>query len=163
MADLTTTLNTLTDCVCAALEEQERAVCACGLTVGPPVIGPAQCCECGESPGGQASAFLERMYPADANTLSQVGRFEDCRGGPVAADISIVVTRCYPRINEQGFMPTLEETTPFAEDLNTDMGIVWNALKCCGMKLFIRESAVDADPEGGCSAFAVRVTTLVNP
>lgn len=163
-ADPTTTMDDLVACVCAALESIDRPVCECGLTVGPPEPGPTGCCQCVEGGvGGQASAFLERLYPVDnGTTFDQVLRLENCRPGMVAADITIVVIRCYPAMDEQGNMPTLEETTLAAQELNTDMVAVWNALKCCGENIGIRESAVDADPEGGCSAFAIRVTTLVS-
>jgi hypothetical protein len=160
--DLTTTMDTLTECVCAALEEIDRAVCACGLTVGPPATGPAGCCECNNGAGGSVAGFLERVYPADGMSLEQVTRVENCKPGAVAADITLVVVRCYPTLGNQGNMPALEVTSSFAQDLNTDMAAVWNALKCCtGVSVAIRESAVDSDPEGGCSAFAIRVTTLV--
>jgi hypothetical protein len=78
-----------------------------------------------------------------------------------AADFTIVVTRCYPTVDEQGNMPDLDTTTEFTTDLHTDLGLVWNALKCCGSPIVFRESAVDSDPDGGCSAFAVRVTVPV--
>lgn len=165
MADtLTTTMDSLVDCVCQSLADIERAVCACGLTIGPPALGPFACgCECvsGDGVGGQVSAFLERVYPAEAATFETVTRLEDCRPGAVAADITIVVTRCYPTMDDQGNQPTLDDTSPFADELNTDLAAAWNAIKCCGYKIAIRESAIDADPEGGCSAFAIRVSTLV--
>lgn len=155
------TINALVSCVCSALETADRPVCSCGLTVGPPVVGLEQCCECETGAGGQVAGFLERVYPADGQTLEQVTRLENCRPGAVAADFSIVVTRCYPRIDTTGHMPDLDTTTPVAEDLHTDIQTAWNALACCGTNVVIRESAVDADPEGGCSAFAIRVTALV--
>lgn len=163
VASLTTTMDALVECVCDALEAADRAACACGLTVGPPMLGPGQCCECSDTPGGQVSVSLERVYPADQTRdgIEQVGRLENCRSGGTAADITVVVARCYPTIDEVGGLD-LADTTTAAHDLNTDMTVVWEALKCCGPNLVIRESAVDADPEGGCSAFAIRVSTLVN-
>lgn len=160
MAALEETIDGLLACVVTALEEADRPVCDSGTTIGPPVIGPGQCCDCGES-NGQASAFLERVYPVTGNTFDQDTRLENCRPGAVAADITIMVARCYPRINEQGDMPRLDATSVAASELNTDMAVAWAALRCCG-QLAIRESAVDADPEGGCSAFAIRVTSLVS-
>ena len=59
-------------------------------------------------------------------------------------------------------MPTLEATTPYANDLNTDLSAAVSGLICCsGFDLAIREAAIDADPEGGCSGFAIRVSVLV--
>jgi hypothetical protein len=46
--------------------------------------------------------------------------------------------------------------------LNTDLTAVWNALKCCGERIMLRESVVESDPEGGCAGFAIRVTVLVS-
>lgn len=162
MATVTDTMTTLLACVVAKLDEDERPVCADGITVGPPVIGPQNCCACNEGTG-QVSVFLERVYPVDGNSFSAVTRVESCRPGAVAADITFVLARCYPRIDNTGNMPKLSVTTDPSEELNDDMTSVWNALKCCGVpNLVIRESAVDSDPEGGCSAFAVRVSVLVN-
>ena len=162
MPDLTTTMTSLQECVCAALEDIDRAVCQCGMTIGLPAQGPGGCCECSDGAGGHAAAFLERVYPADPSTFEQVSRLENCKQGPVAADIGLTVIRCYPSLNSLGQMPTLEQTTPFAEDLNTDLTAVWNALKCCGERIMLRESVVESDPEGGCSGFAIRVTVLVS-
>lgn len=160
--DLTTVMDALTACVCDALEVIERPACGCGLTIGVPAEGPAGCCDCEQGVGGKVSAFLERVYPADATTYEQVTRVENCRPGATAADISVVVVRCYPSMDDQGNMPSLETTTEFAHNLNTDMSAVWSALKCCGTTLVIRDSAIQGDPEGGCSGFAIRVSVLVN-
>lgn len=161
--DLTTTMDSLVSCVCSALEEADRAACHCGLTIGPPSPGPAGCCQCDETPGGSVSGFLERVFPAELTRdgINEAPRVS-CRSGATAADITLVVLRCYPAMDEQGNMPDLEDTTTAAHDLNEDMTIVWQALKCCDVGVEIRESAVDADPEGGCSAFAIRVTTMVS-
>lgn len=163
-ADLTTTMDDLVECVRVALEGIDRPVCDSGTTVGPPVVGLAQCCDCGcaDCGSGQVSAFLERVFPADGDTLQQATRVENCRPGVTAADITVVVTRCYPRIDETGNMPNLETTSTAADELNIDVATVWQALKCCGPKIVFRESAVDSDPDGGCSAFAVRVTVPVS-
>lgn len=159
--DLSTTMDNLVDCACAALEAIDRAACACGLTIGPPAEGPQGCCDCNDGTGGKVSGFLERVYPADPTTFEQTTRIESCRPGAKAADISIVVVRCYPSMDNQGMMPPLDTTTPYAHNLNDDLTAVWNALACCGDKIALREAAVDSDPEGGCSGFAIRVTTLV--
>lgn len=164
-ADLSTTMDALLSCVCDSLEEADRPACSCGLTVGPPSPGPNGCCKkCGgTNPGGSVSGFLERVFPAELTRdgINETTRVS-CRSGATAADITLVVLRCYPAIDAKGNMPSLDKTTPYAHDLNTDMTIVWQALKCCDVGVEIRESAVDADPEGGCSAFAIRVTAMVN-
>lgn len=160
--DLTTVMDALVACACDALEGIDRAACDCGLTVGVPAQGPAGCCECDTGVGGHVSGFLERVYPADAQTYEQVTRLENCKPGAIAADISVVVVRCYPSMDEVGNMPDLDTTTEFAHELNTDMAAVWSGLKCCGTSLVIRDSAIQGDPEGGCSGFAIRVSVLVN-
>lgn len=162
MADLSTTMTDLVACVCDALADIDRPTCDCGLTVGSPVAGPQQCCECVTGASGQVAGFLERTYAADGVTLEPVTRFENCRPGPIAADISIVVTRCYPTMDERGNMPALDATTEAADNLNSDLAAAWNGLLCCGMKVAVREAVLDADPEGGCAGFAVRVTVLVS-
>lgn len=159
---LTATMDALIACVCTALDDIDRAVCQCGLTIGVPALGPAGCCECDEGAGGSAAAFLERVYPADPTTFEQVAVLANCKPFSTAADISVTVVRCYPSLSDVGNMPNLDTTTPFAQNLNTDMTAVWNALKCCGERLVLRESLVEADPEGGCSGFAIRVSVMVS-
>lgn len=162
-ASLTDTMDALLECVTAALDTAGRPACAEGLTIGVPAVGPAGCCECDGEGGGSLAGFVERVYPADATTtVEQVARWEDCRTGAVAADISLTLIRCYPSMDEQGNMPALAVTTDYAHNLNTDMVAVWNALKCCDTRVVIRDSAVESDPEGGCSGFVIRVTTLVS-
>lgn len=164
---LTDTMDALEACVTVALDETaERPVCQHGLTVGAPAIGPQGCCnECGddESAGGLVSVFLDEggVYPADPTTYEAVGRI-DCKPGAIAADIAVAVVRCYPAMNDQGVMPSLEATTPFAHDFNTDLTVTWNALACCGYKVVMRGAVPQGDPEGGCSGFLVRLTVLVS-
>lgn len=160
--DLTTVMQALNTCVCEALEGIDRPACDCGLTIGVPAQGPSGCCECNEGVGGNVAAFLERVYPADPTTYEQIAPLFPCRDNGTAADISVTVVRCYPSMDAQGNMPDLSTTTTYAENLNTDMAAVWSALKCCGTKLIIRDSAIQGDPEGGCSGFAIRVTVLVS-
>lgn len=161
-ANLTDTMDALVACACEALEAVDRPACDCGLTIGVPAQGPAGCCECNDGVGGNVSGFLERVYPADPTTYEQITRREDCKPGSTAADISIVVVRCYPSMDEQGNMPDLDTTTEFAHNLNTDMAAVWSGLKCCDTAVVIRDSAIQGDPEGGCSGFAITVSVLVN-
>lgn len=164
-ADLSTVMDTLVTCAADALEDIDRAACKTGLTVGPPEPGPAGCCnKCGANKiGGEVTAFLERVYPADKTRegIQEASRL-NCRSGGTAADITVVVLRCYPSMDNAGKMPTLDKTTPYAHDLNTDMRAVWNGLLCCTDGVEIRDSGVDASPAGGCSAFAIRVTVMVS-
>lgn len=159
---LSEVMDSLTECVCTALETIGRPTCDCGLTIGVPALGPAGCCECDGGVGGNVAAFLERVYPVDATTYEQVVRREDCRPGATAADISVTLIRCYPKVDEQLQVPTLDDTTPYAHDLNTDMAAVWSALKCCETPIVFRDSAIQGDPQGGCSGFAIRVSVLVS-
>lgn len=160
---LTATMDALMACVQTRLADGDRPACTYGKTIGLPAPGPAGCCDgCNNGAGGQVSAFLERTYPVNGVDFEQVALPANCRPTATAADISIVVLRCYPSLDEQGNMPSLDDTSPFADNLNTDLSAVWDALTCCeGFKLAVREAAIDADPEGGCSGFAVRVSVLV--
>lgn len=152
------------ECACAALSAADRSACNCGLIVGSPEYsGLDRCCECSDGAGGgEVIGSLVRLYPADATTLEQVVRLENCNPGAVAADIAIVVVRCYPTLDETGTIPSLDVTTPFADDLNTDMTAVWNGLKCCDTNVVIRESLVQTGENGGCSAFTITVSVLVS-
>lgn len=106
--------------------------------------------------------FLERLYPA--SDLTRVTRIETCRTGGWAADITVIVTRCYPTLNEHGEIPFVEDTRTYAEALHDDLQIVLRGIICCtGLRLLIRDTAVDGDPEAGCSVFAIRVTVDVTP
>lgn len=147
-------------CVVAALADIDRPVCDSGSTIGPPVIGPDSCCKCSDDSDGRVVAYVERTYPVDGTSFEQIIP-RNCRRTAIAADIVLVVVRCFPRISETGVMPSLEATTEAADNLDEDMSAAWNAIECCGDNLGIREIAVDSDPEGGCSAFGIRVTTLV--
>lgn len=156
------TMDALISCVVDSLAAIERPVCDSGSTIGPPVIGPGECCKCsGGDSDGRVVGYVERTYPVDGASFEQVIPL-NCRRTPIAADIVLVVVRCFPRIDNQGNMPNLTKTSTAAAALNADMAAVWNAVECCGENLGIREAAVDSDPEGGCSAFAIRVTTLVS-
>jgi hypothetical protein len=161
--NLTTIMDTLTECVCSALEAINRPACDCGLTIGVPAFGPNGCCECDGTTGGKVATFVERVYPADPYTWEQIApKFPCSTPNVTAADLSVTVLRCYPALSETGQMPQMDVTTEYAHNLNTDMAAVWTALKCCGEQLIIRDSAVESDPEGGCSGFAIRVSVLVN-
>lgn len=160
--DLNTTMDSLVACLCSTLENIDRATCECGLTIGIPDPGPAGCCECDEGSGGQAAAYLERVYPIDPTTFEQITTLANCKPTAKGADVVLTVLRCYPMMTEQGQMPDLETTTESAHDMNTDLTAAWNAIECCGERLVIREAIVDGDPEGGCSGFAIRVTVLVS-
>lgn len=162
-ADVGTTMDTLIACVVDSLAAIDRPVCDSGTTIGPPEIGPDACCKCrgGGGSDGEVIGFLERVYPVNGPDFEQVIP-ANCRRTPIAADIVLTVVRCFPRIDAKGNMPKLDQTSVAADNLNLDFAAVWNAVECCGENLGIREAAVDSDPEGGCSAFAIRVTTLVS-
>lgn len=156
------TMDALLACVVSALETMERPVCESGTTIGPPVIGPDTCCKCsGGDSDGRVVAYVERTYPVAGASFEQVIPL-NCRRTPIAADIVLVVIRCFPRISDTGVMPSLEATSAAADNLNIDMAAAWNGIECCGDNLGIREIAVNSDPEGGCSAFGIAVTTLVS-
>lgn len=160
--DVSDTMNALLACVVEGLAEADRPVCRSGLTIGPPqLIGPVNCCDCTDG-NGQVTAHLERVYPADPSTLEDAPRV-DCRPGAFAATMVVVLARCYPTLDEQANIPTLEQTTPKALDLNDDASTVWEALNCCDTtgRVMVTEAAVDSDPEGGCSAVGVRLNVLV--
>lgn len=156
------TMDALLACVVDSLAAIERPVCDSGTTIGPPVIGPDTCCKCsGGTSDGRVVGYVERTYPVNGPDFEQVIP-RNCRRTAVAADIVLVVVRCFPRISDQGVMPSLEKTSEAADNLNADMAAAWNAIECCGENLGIREIAVNSDPEGGCSAFGIAVTTLVS-
>lgn len=155
--------DALLSCVCTALEDADRPACACYATIGPPIVGP--CCECEEGSGisGDLTINFEAMYPADANTLDRVTRVYPCRtAGAVAADFTLVLTRCYPVLGEDGQLPSPEEQATAADGLHDDGDVLWRALTCCpDVRLRWRDMAVASDPEGGCSMIGARVTVEV--
>lgn len=161
MADIGSLASQLLDCVCATLEDRGRPACNCYPTIGPPVVGP--CCEC-EDTGvtGNLTINFETMYPADANTLERVVRVYPCRTGARAADFTMVLTRCYPKIEQVGgeiVLPDPTEIEEAADGLHQDAELIWQALTCCtDLRLRWRDLAVDTDPEGGCSMIAARIT-----
>lgn len=169
MADsIDVTARALLACICTRLEQDQRPVCSCFATVGPPVV--ALCCECEKqtpgaefTPTGDATIHFERIYDADPSTLEQVTRIHPCKRSTTVADFSIVVTRCYPTLNEDGEMPDHEDQDEAATEMHADVSAVFAALTCgCnGAALIVREIAVDAMPEAGCAILAARVSVEV--
>jgi hypothetical protein len=176
--DVDTTARLLLACITDKLTAEERPVCRSYPTVGPPVIAFTTCCECqvevpdpaypGETmevdASGEATIHLEQMYDADSN-LEQINPIHACRRTTVAADMTIIVTRCYPRIDENGEMPDPDEVDEAALALHEDVKTIWRALTCpCNeLRLRVRGVAVDAPPDAGCSVIAARVTVEVSP
>lgn len=167
--DIGTTLDGLLLCLSDALEASGRPVCRTGSTVGLPVLGPTACCkDCDEGGlGGQLSAAVARIYPADPATFEQIQVLANCRPTVVAAEVVFTLARCHPTLNAQGVPPSLETVEPFADGANDDLQTMWNALTCpdCGdYKLMVQEAAIDPNAvEGGCSAVGVVLTVLVKP
>lgn len=157
-----TTARLLLDCVCEALEATGRPACSCFATVGPPVV--ALCCECSTDTSGDLTVHFERLYPADPSTLEQVSRVNKCNPGTMAADFSLVLTRCFPVLSETGEMPDSDEQDAAATDMHEDIGTVFRALtcQCLDTAVIVREIAVDSMPDSGCMVLAARVTTEVS-
>lgn len=157
-----TSARELLQCVCQRLTDQERPACACFATVGPPVI--ALCCECEEDTSGELTIHLERLYDADPETLAQVTtRVHPCRRSVTAADLTIILTRCYPMVDENGEMPESAEQDSAATLLHNDVSDVYAALicGCSDIRLVVQEVAVDSMPEAGCAVLAARVSVEV--
>lgn len=161
MATINELAESLLSCVCVALEEAGRPACSCGKVVGPPVVR-TPCCECDGTPGvtGDLTINFETKYPADPETLDRVTRVYPCRRGTAnAADFTLVLTRCYPTVQEDLQLPSPEEWDEATEEFHEDVDIMWKALTCCpGVRLRWRDLVVTSDPEGGCSYLAARVT-----
>lgn len=168
--DIDTTARNLLDCVCDRLaiknEEINRPVCKCYATIGPPIV--VLCCECEvedseQKATGEATIHFERLYDADPTTLEQVSRVHPCKRSTTVADFTIVVTRCYPMINEAGEMPDSEDQDAAATDMHSDISDVFAALTCgCnGYPLIVQEIAVDSMPEAGCAVLSARISVEV--
>lgn len=121
------------------------------------------CCECPSGATGDATVHFRSLYPAERDTLQPARIFSTCkRPGFLAADFTIVVTRCYPTIDESGNMPDPTEQDDAATLMHADVATVFKALRCCtDMRMIIRSIDVDAMPEAGCAALAARVTVEV--
>lgn len=159
VADIDAVARQLLDCACQFLEDAARPACQCYPTIGPPVVGP--CCTCDEEgSSGNLTINFETMYPADANTLERVVRVFPCRrGGTTAADFTLVLTRCYPTLGDDGQLPAVEDIEEAAHDLHVDGNLLYDALTCCpDVRVRWRDLVVDSDPEGGCSIIAARIT-----
>lgn len=153
--------QTLLNCVCNALSDDERPVCSCYQALGTPVI--FQCCECDDAgSNGEVSIHLTRVFDADASTLIEVQRVRPCRGGAIAAQFRLVVARCRPIINEQGELPPPEDITEAANDQIRDIELLWQSLACCsGVSLRIDDVSVDLSEPGTCSMVYADVTAAV--
>lgn len=168
-ADLDTTVRAILDCVCDALTEAGTPVCSCYATVGPP--NAVLCCECGQDDSysgdgtvsGEATVNVVQVYDADPNDLTQIDRIHPCNRSTTAADIALVVTRCYPMVDEDGNMPDTDAQDEAATGMHADVETVWKALTCgCfGSRLIVRNVAVNAPPQGGCALLGALVTVEV--
>jgi hypothetical protein len=146
------------------LTAAEKPVCACYATIGPPVVG--LCCACetdAPTTTGEATVHVEQIYDADPNTLEQISRIHPCNRSVVAADLTIVVTRCYPMVDEGGNMPPTDDQDEAALSMHDDLTTVWQALTCgCSdVRLTVRNVAVDAMPDAGCAVLVARLTAEV--
>lgn len=170
VTDLDTTAREILACVCEALEEASRPVCACYSSVGPPM--GVLCCSCdGEDTDyygpttttGSAVVYLEQVYDAAPDTLEQVTRIHPCSRSTTAADLTILVTRCYPTIGADLQPPDTDQVDEAATLMHEDVTTVWKALTCgcSGIRLRVQGVGVNAAPEGGCAALAARVTVEV--
>lgn len=161
MADLDTALREVLTCVCDSLADAGRPTCACYATIGPPIIG-TNCCECEAGVTGEATIHFEQMYDADPQTLQNTLRVHPCRNSVTVADATVIVTRCYPTLTEDGELPPPDEVDLAASTMHDDVCVIWKALTCCVTSpMLIRSVAVDSMPEAGCSAIAARVSVEV--
>lgn len=161
-ADIGTVADTLLACVCDALEDAGRPACTCTTTVGTPLVSAF--CECHAGDGsGELYVSFSTMYPVDPETLTRSEPVYPCRRPTMAAEFSVLLTRCFPTIDEKGELPSAERQADAADLLHADAQDIWTALTCCAPELGrMRVSQVFvADPEGGISSIQFVVVVEV--
>lgn len=163
MADsLNITQDALLTCVCDGLATAGRPVCDCYSVVGDPMV--AICCECDTGVSGEATIHFNELYEVDQNTFEEIVRVRPCRGGTLAADFTVNVSRCYPTIQEDGSFPSPEDQEAAAKELNEDVATIYRALSCCtGLRLAVRGVSVESSPQAGCALLTALVTVEVSP
>ena len=152
----------LLECVSDGLSSIGNPVCKRYQTIGVPVI--AQCCECDDGLGGngELSIHFRRLFDADASSLIEVQRVRPCKGGSVAAQYRMVLARCYPTIDEQGYPPDPEDLIEAADEQFLDVQTFWQSLVCCSeMDLRVDDISADLSPQGGCSFVFADITVAV--
>lgn len=153
-------LKTVSD----ALSDDLRPVCKVYQTHGIPVI--FQCCECedpelGDKANGEISIHFRRLMDADPSGLDEVRRIRPCHGGVTAAQFRMVLARCRPTIDEQGYPPPPDTLTEHTEDQLRDVELVWQSLACSGLDLRIDDVSADLSDPGPCSVLFVDLTVQV--
>lgn len=164
MADnLDTVANALLACACDALEAAGRPACTCATTIGTPMVSAF--CECHTGPGsGELYVSFQTMYAVDPTTMTRVESIFPCRKPSMVAEFSVLLTRCFPTIDEKGELPSGEEQSEAAEQLHADVQDLWIALTCCAPevgRLRIDQVAV-SDPDGGISSVQLVVAVEVS-
>lgn len=147
-----------------ALSDDLRPVCKVYQTHGIPVI--YQCCECedpdlGDEANGELSIHFRRLMDVDPSSLDEVRRVRPCRGGAIAAQFRLLLARCRPIVNEQGYPPAPEELTEHTQDQLRDVELLWQSIACSGMDVRIDDVTADLSDPGTCSIMFVDLTVPV--
>lgn len=153
-------------CVCSAFEEAARPLCKCYGTVGNPYV--VNCCDCDESTDpdvegrGQAIFQVERIFETNEDLQEVTNRVYPCkRAGYKAMNMTIWITRCWPTIDEQGYLDP-DDVDAATDEVLDDMETLYRAFVCCPEhRLIVRQVAVQSDPQAGCSTIVGQVTVEV--
>jgi hypothetical protein len=149
----------LVDCVCAALAEKGAGpACFCGLVSGPTPAWDY----CGECSGGNCgmgyvavtSVFKYESFP-DAVGFTACDR-------PLAVTLTVGALRCTPIPSEDGDLPDEMDHAESALGLFADMGALYDAIACCGLRDVVVGEWTAFPSAGGCGGGAWEVTVALD-
>ena len=125
-------LTSVLDCLCAALEEEGRPVCWCG--VRPMAQIPMDHCSCDGVPGnscGQAYVNLAAMFPVDPFPRQAIALTEQCAGVVMGVQVNAGIFRCLPGMDAHGNPPTVLQMMTATQTQMDDMRTLLRVLMCC--------------------------------
>lgn len=162
MTGIDETVKALADCACVALADADHPVCTCSTTIGLPAIG--RCCDCD---GGQGELWtsLIRLYRLGAGPAYPVSLPQRaCVPSEWAAEIRLVLARCFPVLTERGELPSPEDQAAAAARLHAEAALLERAIRCCKDTdpMYLRDIGVELDPDAGCSYLTLVVLAPVS-
>lgn len=156
------TLHTLLACISDALENAGRPVCEVGTTIGGPVIPPT-CEGCGPDREGELWGSTLRVYRATQAGYNDAMPKRPCAPVDWAAEFNIMVSRCFPAIDERGERD-IDGMGHSAALFHSDIAAVQRAIHCCTEiePPYLMNINVQTEPSGGRSYLTAVVRVPVS-
>lgn len=157
----TALLNDLLGCACQCLNSFGSCPCPCRIFIsaGPPVWDLEACCS-----DGQLTINVDRLFVYDSFPSEQQ-RVNTCQAN-IAADVSVVLLRCFPSLNDDGSAPNANQIGAASEAIYQDLYVLTNCIICNLVKRGKKQESVFrgsriVGPQGGCVGAEIKFTIAV--